>query len=267
MRFLKTARLPPSSEKEICWFIDADRPDHSLQLVTHSSFPIHEFLDPARVLIGITYVKKDASRNRIGYPEFGINQSHIGITKSGTNGLMALVRVRSDAMNHSIGGGYTERERDASQDFDKLIRSGRDESVSSKGVTPMSDKVSGKKDDISFTERFYRPEEHGRYSVNNSTGITMQSHIVGKRLTDEGSQDANRIRTDESDNSFLRGRPKQGLKLLSGAQIATTTSPQSAQPYTSRMVDKILRDKANNKDDKQVIVLGGNKEASHGYSV
>lgn len=95
----------------------------------------------------------------------------------------------------------------------------------------------------------------------------MQSHIVGaKRLTDEGSQDANRIRTDESDNSFLRGRPKQGLKLLTGAQVATATSPQSAQPYSSRVVDKILRDKANNKDDKQVIVLGGNKESSQtGY--
>lgn len=56
------------------------------------------------------------------------------------------------------------------------------------------------------------------------------------------------------------------MKLLSGAQVITATSPQSAQPYTSRVVDKILRDKANNKDEKQVIVLGGSKESSHpGY--
>jgi len=98
MRFLKTA-LPPSNEKEICWFIDGERPEHNLHLITHSTFQIHEFLDPARVLIGITYAKKDTSRNRIGYPEFGVNQTHVGITKS--------VRVRSDAMNHSINGGYT----------------------------------------------------------------------------------------------------------------------------------------------------------------
>lgn len=49
---------------------------------------------------------------------------------------------------------------------------------------------------------------------------------------------------------------------MSGGVTATTTgmmSPQNAQPFTSRVVDKILRDKGNNKDDKQVIVLGGNK--------
>ena len=141
MRYLKTARLPPSNEKEICWFIDGERPEHNLQLITHSTFQIHEFLDPARVLIGITYAKKDTSRNRIGYPEFGVNQTHVGITKS--------VRVRSDAMNHSINGGYTER--DASQDFDKLIRSGREESSLTKGVTPVSEKIPVKKDDMSFT--------------------------------------------------------------------------------------------------------------------
>lgn len=86
MRYLKTARLPPSNEKEICWFVDVERPDHNLQLVTHSSFQIHEFLDPARVLIGITYTRKDTSRNRVGYPEFGVNQTHTGITKSGIRG-------------------------------------------------------------------------------------------------------------------------------------------------------------------------------------
>ena len=146
-----------------------------------------------------------------------------------------------------------------------MIRSGRDELSSSKGVVPMSDKVSSKKDEMSYTERFSKPDEHGRYSINNSTGVTLQNHIMGaKRHTDESSQDANRIRTDESDNSFLRSRPKQGLRLLSGAtQIVTSTSPQSAQPYTSRVVDKILRDKANNKDEKQMIVLGGSKESSY----
>jgi phage terminase large subunit len=107
MRFLKTARLPPSNEKEICWFIDGERPEHNLHLITHSTFQIHEFLDPARVLIGITYAKKDTSRNRIGYPEFGVNQTHVGITKSGKRLANNAVRVRSDAMNHSINGGYT----------------------------------------------------------------------------------------------------------------------------------------------------------------
>lgn len=90
----------------------------------------------------------------------------------------------------------------------------------------------------------------------------MQSHIVGKRINDE-SIGANRVRTDESDSSFLRGRPKQGLKLLAGTNI-TSTSPQSAQPYSSKIIDKVLKDKANNKDEKQVIVLGGTKETHTG---
>jgi hypothetical protein len=73
MRFLKTAKLPHSNEKEICWFIDIDRPDLNLQQVTHNSFAIHEFLDPARMLFGIVYSKKNASKGKIAYPEFSIN--------------------------------------------------------------------------------------------------------------------------------------------------------------------------------------------------
>jgi hypothetical protein len=53
---------------------------------------------------------------------------------------------------------------------------------------------------------------------------------------------------------------------MSGAVTPGNTgmmSPQNAQPFTSRVVDKILRDKANNKDDKQLIVLGGSKDTGY----
>jgi hypothetical protein len=254
MRFLKTAKLPHSNEKEICWFIDVDRPDLSLQQVTHSTFAIHEFLDPARVLFGIVYAKKDASKGKTTHSEFAINLNTLNtssqIREKGTY-VVYVARIRSDAMNHSIGGGYTDRE--VSQDFDKSIRSGREESSLNKGTpTQISNKMSGRKEEASYTDRFYRPsEEHGRYSINNSSGIThistLQSQITNARRLGEEASQSNRIQTDDSDNSFVKSRPKHGLKLLSSSGQGTT-SPHSTQPYTSRIVDKILRDKANNKD-------------------
>jgi hypothetical protein len=249
MRFLKTAKLPHSNEKEI--FIDTERPDHNMQIVTHSSFAIHEFIDPARVLLGIVYNKKDTSKNKITHSEFAINLNTLNtssqIREKGRD-INYVARMRSDAVNHSLGGVYTDR--DASQDFDKPIRSSREESSLNKGTpTQISDKVTGKKDDVSYTYRLYRPyEEYSRYSASNNTGISHISTLQtnARRLADEALQN-NRIQTDESDNSFLRNRPKQGLKLLSNSGQGAT-SPHSAQPYTSRVVDKILRDKANNKE-------------------
>lgn len=72
-KYLKGARLPHSNEKEICWFIDADRSDTTFQTVTHSTFAIHEFLDPSRVLFGIAYQKNEPTKSKPTYPDFSVN--------------------------------------------------------------------------------------------------------------------------------------------------------------------------------------------------
>lgn len=72
-KYLKGAKLPQSTEKEICWYIDGDRPEVAMQIVTHSSFSIHDFLDPSRIVFGITYLRKEPSRIKPSYPEFNIN--------------------------------------------------------------------------------------------------------------------------------------------------------------------------------------------------